>query len=240
MLEEVLQVAEPLEEGGQLGIAFGKGGDLFLELALLTLGIDCRLEGAERALESRLADQRYLLLRQVAGADMSGARHLTLTGLDLAQRDAQEGRLPGSVRANEGHALPVPQGQAEVVEQDPVAEVQAIYYYHAVTRGWGDIGYNYLADGYGNLYEGRYGGDDVIGAHTARWNTGALGVALLGCYDSGGCSPGQTPSAAALDATADRGAFVDVPWMPSELSEIVEYALGCGDQPANPQDAYRP
>ena len=45
---------------------------------------------------------------------------------------------------------------------------------------------------------------------------------------------------ATLDATADRGAFVDVPWMPSELSEIVDYALACGDQPANPQDAYRP
>ena len=45
---------------------------------------------------------------------------------------------------------------------------------------------------------------------------------------------------ATLDATANRGAFVDVPWMPSELSEIVDYALGCGGQPSNPQDAYRP
>lgn len=86
---------------------------------------------------------------------------------------------------------------------NPVAEVQAIYYYHAVTRGWGDIGYNYMVDRYGNLYEGRYGGDDVIGAHTARWNTGALGIALLGCYDSSDCAPGQTPSTAALDSIAE-------------------------------------
>jgi hypothetical protein len=90
---------------------------------------------------------------------------------------------------------------------NPVAEVQAIYYYHAVTRGWGDIGYNYLVDPYGNIYEGRYGGDDVIGAHTARWNTGALGVALLGCYDPHDCSTGQTPSASALDAIADLMAW---------------------------------
>jgi hypothetical protein len=48
-----------------------------------------------------------------------------LTGLDLAQRDAQEGRLPGSVRANEGHALPIPQDQTEVMEKDPVAEGEA-------------------------------------------------------------------------------------------------------------------
>jgi len=90
---------------------------------------------------------------------------------------------------------------------NPISEVQAIYYYHAVTRGWGDIGYNYLVDGFGNVYEGRYGGDDVIGAHTARWNSGALGVALLGCYDPDDCSPEQTPSPAALDAIADLMAW---------------------------------
>ena len=45
---------------------------------------------------------------------------------------------------------------------------------------------------------------------------------------------------AELDATAERGAFADVPWMPGELKEIVEYALGCSDLPQNPEDAYRP
>ena len=45
---------------------------------------------------------------------------------------------------------------------------------------------------------------------------------------------------ATLDATADRGAFTDVPWIPRELKEIVEYALGCSDLPQNPQDVYRP
>ncbi len=45
---------------------------------------------------------------------------------------------------------------------------------------------------------------------------------------------------AQLDATAGRGAFADTPWMPGELTEIVEYALGCGALPQNPQDAYRP
>ena len=43
-----------------------------------------------------------------------------------------------------------------------------------------------------------------------------------------------------LDATAERGAFEDLPWMPSELTEIVDYALGCDALPANPEDAYRP
>ncbi len=90
---------------------------------------------------------------------------------------------------------------------DPVAEVQAIYYYHAVIRGWGDIGYNYLVDQHGGIYEGRYGGDDVIGAHTARWNSGAMGVALLGCYDSQNCAPGQSPSAPGQEAIANLAAW---------------------------------
>jgi len=45
---------------------------------------------------------------------------------------------------------------------------------------------------------------------------------------------------AQLDATTARGAFAETPWMPGELTEIVEYALGCGALPQNPEDAYRP
>jgi hypothetical protein len=45
---------------------------------------------------------------------------------------------------------------------------------------------------------------------------------------------------AKLDATAERGAFADAPWIPSELKEIVDYALGCSSLPAHPEDAYRP
>jgi hypothetical protein len=32
---------------------------------------------------------------------------------------------------------------------------------------------------------------------------------------------------AALDATAERAVFEDVPWLPSELAESIEVALGC-------------
>jgi hypothetical protein len=45
---------------------------------------------------------------------------------------------------------------------------------------------------------------------------------------------------AKLDATAERGTFADAPWIPSELKEIVDYALGCSSLPAHPEDAYRP
>lgn len=43
-----------------------------------------------------------------------------------------------------------------------------------------------------------------------------------------------------LDESADRGAFEGAPWVPGELEEIVDYALGCSSLPQNPEDAYRP
>ncbi len=45
---------------------------------------------------------------------------------------------------------------------------------------------------------------------------------------------------ARLDATAERGAFANTPWIPSEMKEIVDVVLGCDQYPANPEDLYRP
>ncbi len=62
------------------------------------------------------------------------------------------------------------------------ATIRGIYYYHAVTRGWGDIGYNYLVDKYGNIWTGRQGGDHVIAGHAYGWNNGSIGIASIGDY----------------------------------------------------------
>jgi len=64
------------------------------------------------------------------------------------------------------------------------ATIRAIYYFHAITRGWGDIGYNYLVDKYGNIWTGRAGGDHVIGGHAYGWNNGSIGVVAIGTYTS--------------------------------------------------------
>jgi hypothetical protein len=44
---------------------------------------------------------------------------------------------------------------------------------------------------------------------------------------------------AKLDATAERGVFADMPWVPSEMTEVVEAVLGCAWFPENPEDVYR-
>ncbi|MEJ7562097.1 MAG: N-acetylmuramoyl-L-alanine amidase [Ilumatobacteraceae bacterium] len=79
---------------------------------------------------------------------------------------------------------------------DPAATVRAIYRYQAVDRGFGDIGYQYLIDGSGRVYEGRYSGTDrypghsadgskvVTAAHVGGFNAGNTGIALLGNFTS--------------------------------------------------------
>ena len=72
-------------------------------------------------------------------------------------------------------------------EQSP-SIVRGIYYYHAVILGWGDIGYNFLVDKYGQVFEGRYGtldsdpGTMVVGGHSYGANTGTMGIAMMGNY----------------------------------------------------------
>jgi peptidoglycan hydrolase-like amidase len=62
-------------------------------------------------------------------------------------------------------------------------KIRSIYYYHAKTRGWGDIGYNFIIDQNGNIYEGRSGGEYVVGGHAYCSNINTLGIALMGNFD---------------------------------------------------------
>jgi hypothetical protein len=64
------------------------------------------------------------------------------------------------------------------------ALIQGMYYFHTHVNGWCDIGYNFLVDRFGRVYEGRYGGMDkaVVGAHAGGFNTASTGVALIGTF----------------------------------------------------------
>lgn len=76
--------------------------------------------------------------------------------------------------------------------------IRSIYQYHVQTNGWRDIGYNFLVDKCGTIYEGRAGGVDqpVLGAHTLGFNTDSSGVAALGSFVS------DAPPQAMLDGIA--------------------------------------
>lgn len=69
--------------------------------------------------------------------------------------------------------------QAWTIEEGK-QQVKAIQEFHQEGRGWSDIGYHFLVDLAGNIYQGRP--EIVIGAHVGGANTGNIGVCMLGCY----------------------------------------------------------
>jgi hypothetical protein len=78
------------------------------------------------------------------------------------------------------------------------AILRGIYAYHTQSRGWRDIGYNFLVDRFGGIWEGRYGGVTlpVVGAHTLDYNENSFGASAIGNYQT------AQPSSAMLDAFA--------------------------------------
>jgi hypothetical protein len=72
--------------------------------------------------------------------------------------------------------------------------VRSIYAFHVQGNGWNDIGYNFLVDKYGQIFEGRYGGmtRSLVGAHTLAFNAHSFGVAVIGTFNA------AAPPAAAM------------------------------------------
>jgi N-acetylmuramoyl-L-alanine amidase len=96
-------------------------------------------------------------------------------------------------------------------EESP-AIVLAICRYHRNSNGWSDIGYNFLVDRHGQVFEGRAGGTDraVVGAQAAGYNSVSTGVSNIGEFSN------DRQTAAGMDA----------------LSRILAWKLGVHGVPA--------
>ena len=81
--------------------------------------------------------------------------------------------------------------------------LRGFYAYHVKAQGWSDIGYNFLVDRFGTVWEGRAGGISrgVIGAHAGGFNTGTVGISMIGTYDA------AAPTSAALESVAQLTAW---------------------------------
>jgi hypothetical protein len=81
-------------------------------------------------------------------------------------------------------------GASSASPAQSAAIVRGIQLYHVRGNGWDDIGYNFLVDRFGQVFEGRYGGTErnVIGAHAQGFNTGSVGIAVIGTYGAAGIS----------------------------------------------------
>ncbi|HUR78283.1 MAG TPA: N-acetylmuramoyl-L-alanine amidase [Acidimicrobiales bacterium] len=110
-------------------------------------------------------------------------------------------------------------------DPNPASTVRAIYHYHAVTREWGDIGYNFLIDESGRIYKGRNShapgsdtdtitgqnaaGEGVTGAHAQSYNAGSVGVAMLGTLTDQDATPAARNALADLLAWEADGHDID-------------------------------
>ncbi|PPK97772.1 LGFP repeat-containing protein [Kineococcus xinjiangensis] len=81
---------------------------------------------------------------------------------------------------------------------DVPAVIRGMYRYHTVSQGWSDLGYNFVVDRFGGIWEGRAGGitQAVIGAHAGGFNTDTFGVSMMGDFTS------TAPTQAMLESVA--------------------------------------
>ncbi len=115
-------------------------------------------------------------------------------GADESLRDASSLHY-GEVHAGFVHHTVNANGYSKA---DVPSILRGIYAYHTQSRGWSDVGYNYLIDRFGRIWEGRYGGVDrpVVGAHTLGYNDDSFAASAIGNYDI------TKPSDAMVDAYA--------------------------------------
>lgn len=78
--------------------------------------------------------------------------------------------------------------------------IRGVQAYHMDANGWSDVGYNFLVDRFGTIWEGRVNSLDVasIGAHAVGFNTGSVGVSIIGDYSSAQASEAARTAAARI------------------------------------------
>jgi putative cell wall-binding protein len=121
---------------------------------------------AQPASATALAAKPAIYTRAEWGADES------IRGSTVEYAEVNAGFVHHTVNSNNYTAEQVP------------SLIRSIYAYHVVSRGWRDIGYNFLVDRFGRIWEGRFGGVDkpVVGAHTSGYNDDAFAMSTIGTF----------------------------------------------------------
>ncbi|MDP9366571.1 MAG: peptidoglycan recognition protein family protein, partial [Chloroflexota bacterium] len=115
--------------------------------------------------------------------------------------------------------------------EDPLVAIRSVYYYHAVVRGWGDVGYNYLVDFLGNVYEGRVGGEGAVAGHAAGYNERTAGIGTIGRFDFQAATPEAQTALVWITAWAGRNLN---PLGAKPFGEIASLPTICAHRDVNP------
>lgn len=108
--------------------------------------------------------------------------------------------------------------------------MRSIYRYHAVTNGWGDIGYHVLVDKCGTAFEGRSGGQrqPTIGAQAGGFNTYTFGISMIGHHTDTPPSDATLETVAMFAAWKLANSYVD----PNGTTTLVSAGGGTSKYPA--------
>ena len=169
---------EPLYVGDATGVelrAVGAAGSSITSLSALTVtsptvAADSTLATVSAQAVTGGVAQPAIISRAAWGADES------LRGTNGA--DCLIPKIDSTVKAAVIHHTA---GTNSYTAAQSASIVRGIYAYHVQGNGWCDIGYNFLVDKYGQIFEGRFGGIrlPVHGAHATSWNTDTVGVSFM-------------------------------------------------------------
>ncbi len=168
------QTGEPLWVGGAREIELRSA--VALEAARLRLVLGATAAGAALAASLPLAQP---VLAAGAGQPPIIARPAWARGIPLPR----VAPAYGAVELAFVHHTENPNGYT--ASQVP-AMLRAIFLFHREVNGWNDIGYNFVIDRFGRIWEARAGGIDepVAGAQAGGYNFVSTGVAVLGSFMS--------------------------------------------------------
>ena len=184
--------------------------------------VEVRVSGEGRDLRlvrvgDGVAQRRWSFGAAPASADGSrllpGVRSRAAWGADESLRRGEPDVAP-AVKAVVVHHTA---GSNDYRPADVPRRIRADYAYHVQARGWSDLGYNLVVDRFGGIWEGRAGGIGraTIGSHAAGFNTGTLGVSLLGDLTK------AQPTAEAVQAVARVAAYAADVWRFDPAGSVV-------------------
>ena len=152
-----------------------------LELAIVDPGENVAVEEAEPAIDAAELSSAAVTTSGALSAPKPKIFSRAQWGADERMRNKKSLRY-GTVSAGFVHHTV----NANSYSKSQVPSIlRGIYAFHTQSRGWSDIGYNFLVDRFGQIWEGRYGGVDkaVVGAHTLGYNDYAFAMSAIGNFD---------------------------------------------------------
>jgi hypothetical protein len=192
------QVGEPIWTGGATAVQVRAAHTLSdAQLHLIDVGAHARATRAGRSVASAMLSPGLPLATPTLAA---GPGQPPI----IARRAWAQGAAPpkvapeyGAVRMAFVHHTENPNGYAA---GEVPAMLRAIYVFHRYVNGWDDIGYNFVVDLYGRIFEARAGGIDepVVGAQAGGYNLVSTGIAVLGSFMAVPISPAARSSLEAL------------------------------------------